>query len=211
MEQQDLYGPMPPLNGVQSNAAIMLGMLGAIGAGVPLLGAHFFFLLQMFHQQSGRGDKYTPAYFRARIYFYAFLLVLRGVAESALGALIRDDIGSGMLAAPVVTLPFVVVYPEISIADGLLVLCFGLLGIIIAVAGLRGMAVPYFGLGAFVIVFQLATYILTQIGLSPAPKVVAAILTGNTVIGVLMPVYLVANMQQRPDYCHLPAPSEVLL
>ena len=99
-----------------------------------------------------------------------------------------------------VSIPFIIVYPELSITDGLLVLSLGFLAIAIAAAGLKSMAGMFFGIGTLVMVFELGTYVVTQIGLGPAPLVVAAILTGDTVVGVLMPVFLIANMRDRFEY-----------
>lgn len=114
------------------------------------------------------------------------------VLSALLGLLMRR------LAMPVVSIPFVIVYPEISIADGLLTLTLGFLAIAVAAANLDFMAYPFFFKAAFVLVFNLSTYILTQIGLSPAPTVVAAILAGDSIVGALMPAFLIASIRNVP-------------
>ena len=88
-----------------------------------------------------------------------------------------------------VSIPFIVNYAGISIADGCLVVFVGLLGIIIAGAKLNSLAIPFAVLSFLTFVVQLALYNITQIGINGKdPLIVGSILVGATFTMMMTPV-----------------------
>ncbi len=45
--------------------------------------------------QAGKAEIYTPAYARARVYFYACLVVIRGIGEIAAGGIVHATLTTG--------------------------------------------------------------------------------------------------------------------
>jgi len=63
--------------------------------------------------------------------------------------------------------PFIITWASINIAEGVLMLLFSLLAIVIAATQLRSLAVPYTAFSFFCYVVQLALYATTQARLPP--------------------------------------------
>lgn len=203
---------LPGLNFAQSGGLKMLGMLGTFGLGTPLLGSHFFVVLHLLRIQQGKASKYTPGYYKPRVFFYGFLMICKGIAELAVGSILHRNIGSQRYLPPYVTLPFVVSYSQISIAVGLVVTLLGIACFVISIANLRRLVVPYAIVSFFVVILQLACSDLTQIGLLsafPSPPIfVGTIVAWNTIIMTLMPVYFLAYAHVMPSEVDVNATEE---
>ena len=65
------------------------------------------------------------------------------------------------------TIPVIMTFPSIAIADGVLVLVTGLLALVIGIVGLRSMVLPFCALSAFAYTVQLALFAITQANTLP--------------------------------------------
>ncbi len=72
--------------------------------------------------------------------------LLKGISEVVIGSIIREHLGGGRLATPVVEPPYVITQASLVIADGLWVTLVGLIGIAVAGANLTRMGAMYAGL-----------------------------------------------------------------
>ncbi|BDA51145.1 hypothetical protein COCOBI_18-0200 [Coccomyxa sp. Obi] len=185
-------GPMPGLSDTQSNALIMMAYLGAFGIGVPILAGHFYFHLKLWRYQSNKEEAYNEGYVWNRVYFYAFLVFLRGIGETAAGSIVYANLTSGRLSESIIDVPFIITWPSINIAEGVFVLVVSILAITITAARIKALAVPFAALSFFCFVVQLALYATTQIGVNPKnPLIVGAILTVDSFVAMFMPAYLI--------------------
>ncbi len=61
------------------------------------------------------------------------------------------------------TIPVIMTFPSIAIADGVLVLFVGLVALVIGIVGLRSMVLPFCALSVFAYTVQLALFANTQV------------------------------------------------
>ncbi|CAL8466471.1 g6007 [Coccomyxa elongata] len=195
-------GPMPGLNDTQSNALIMMAYLGAFGIGVPILAdivdrcrsllMHLTAHRSFVRLQSKKEEAYDEGYVWNRVYFYAILVLLRGIGETAAGSIVYANLTSGRLSASIADVPFIITWPSINIAEGVFVLVISILALVIAAARIKALAVPFAALSFFCFVVQLALYATTQIGVNAKnPLIVGAILTVDSFVAMFMPAYLI--------------------
>ncbi|CAL8466470.1 g6006 [Coccomyxa elongata] len=141
---------------------------------------------------SKKEEAYDEGYVWNRVYFYAFLVFLRGIGETAAGSIAYANLTSGRLSPSIVDVPFIITWPSINIAEGVFVLVVSLLAIAIAAARIKALAVPFAALSFFCFTVQLALYATTQIGVDPKnPLIVGAILTVDSFVAMFMPAYLI--------------------
>lgn len=72
----------------------------------------------MYRFFEGAASTYSATYYRSRLSYYGFLSFMVGCLQIALGSLSQQEFGWGQLPAPVVSGPFFILWPEISIAVG---------------------------------------------------------------------------------------------
>ncbi|CAM9235177.1 unnamed protein product [Scytosiphon promiscuus] len=108
------------------NSIAVIGILGFWGyAGT--VSALTFLQWKMYRFFEGAASTYSASYYRSRLGYYGFLSMMVGALQISLGAYIKSMFGWGQLPAPVVTGPFFVLWPEISIAVGICQFLFGIL------------------------------------------------------------------------------------
>ncbi|CAM9909275.1 unnamed protein product [Pylaiella littoralis] len=120
---ENVYGGAGPLQIPEEastgviNSVALLGILGFWGyAGT--VSALTFLQWKMYRFFAGAASTYSASYYRSRNGYYGFLSLMVGCVQIALGAISLQEFGSGPLAAPVVTGPFFIRYPELSILVG---------------------------------------------------------------------------------------------
>jgi hypothetical protein len=98
-----------------------MGMMGILGYGTGFLGSLAFAGFALYSFQAGKPGDRPGSYYASRLSFYAFALLLVGVAQMMLGIYIVIKFSSGPLPhGPIAVAMFVVNFPEISIAVGAL-------------------------------------------------------------------------------------------
>ena len=85
------------------------------------------------------------------------MLVLKGINEIVIGSNIKEHLGGGRLAIPVVEPPYVITQAGFIIADGVWVSLVGLIGIAVANANLRTMGAMYAGVCPFILLVPTCT------------------------------------------------------
>ncbi|KAL3134609.1 hypothetical protein ABBQ38_006438 [Trebouxia sp. C0009 RCD-2024] len=123
---------MPHLSASATKAVILMGLTGSIAVCAALQGGQFMFTNILLGYTTGKGKVQSTTLWRGRLYFFAFLVLLKGISEVVIGSIIKDHLGGGRLATPVVEPPFVITKAGLVIADGVWVTLVGLIGLAIA-------------------------------------------------------------------------------
>lgn len=159
------------LNMDQYEGIVTLGVLGSLAYCCALQGGQFFFAWQLWNIEKGTGLTYTIGYYSVRLAFYSVLALIAGLSQLAIGTFVWEELGKGRLTrhagvyesigAP----PCFIVYPELNVAAGLLVIIAALTGLERAVFPSRRGRVFFSGLWLLTWLVQIVFMAVTQLGL----------------------------------------------
>ena len=159
--------PVVPLDLSQYKAIVTLGILGSLAYCGALQGGQVFFAWQLWMTEKGDSAKYNVGYYASRLVYYSVFAAIGGVSQLAIGILVRAEVGEGLLmdnervGAP----PYFIVYPDLSIAAGILVTfasCVGLVRALVRNESGRGF---FSFLWALTWLVQILFMAATQLGL----------------------------------------------
>eukprot|EP00897_Mesotaenium_endlicherianum_P006563 jgi/Mesen1/5935/ME000301S05059 len=192
----------PGLSESQSDFVVAMGIFGGVCYCFALQGSQFFLAFKLHKIQSGKGDLYTPEYYRPRLGMWTGAVLIAGASQTAIGALLRHALGAGRFEAPVVSPPYMVFYPELTITLGCLVTLYGLVGLLFTVGVIPARpssATGFSLLAAFIFLSHMAFQNLGQSFAGAALVIVNSQLVGLTFSLTYFPAYLVAKLCLRGD------------
>lgn len=122
--------PVVGLSLGQYKGVVTLGILGSVAYCAALQGGQMFFALQLLMTEKEKGSQYTSSYYGARLMYYSALALIGGVSQLAIGLLVGGKVGTGRLLGSerVGAPPYFIVYPELNIAAGLMVVVAAVVG-----------------------------------------------------------------------------------
>ncbi|KAL3134610.1 hypothetical protein ABBQ38_006438 [Trebouxia sp. C0009 RCD-2024] len=182
---------------------IMQGLTGSIAVCAALQGGQFMFTNILLGYTTGKGKVQSTTLWRGRLYFFAFLVLLKGISEVVIGSIIKDHLGGGRLATPVVEPPFVITKAGLVIADGVWVTLVGLIGLAIAGGNVTRVAAMYAGLCLFTLLIQLALYDTASVGLAAMAIPVGSLQVVLTTALMLMPAYAAGHLDVLEDFTEM--------
>jgi hypothetical protein len=106
-----------------------MGILGVIAYGVGFLGSLAFTEFTVYAFDMNEPMARNAEYYRGRLLFYTFVLVVAGMSQLLLGAYSLSEYGNGPLEPPLVVAMYTISFPEISITIGILQMLVGYFGI----------------------------------------------------------------------------------
>ncbi|CAD7694893.1 unnamed protein product [Ostreobium quekettii] len=161
------FSPHPSLTLDQWRGAVTLGIFGSAGYSAAMLGGQVFFGWQLWRIGLGEGATYNKQYHASRLIYYSALAGVAGLAQMAIGILVRDKVGDGRLGAlmRVAAPPFFIIYPGLNVTGGLLVIAAAVAGFVRALIRHAGGRVTFGLLWAAVWVVQILFMGVTQLGL----------------------------------------------
>ncbi|KAI0566927.1 hypothetical protein FGB62_5g525 [Gracilaria domingensis] len=155
--------PIVGLTLFQNRFIIWMGILTSFHFCLSLQGGQFVFLARLVSAGTGRDFMKAQSGNKMRAVFWNMNLALSGLWTLITGALIQAEFGGGRLDAPFVSPPNVGRLPGMTIAAGVFMITWGLVG---AFFGVSGGSVPsfyYFGT-AFVYLFAFLNFTIVQFG-----------------------------------------------
>jgi hypothetical protein len=180
-----------------------MGILGILSYGTAFLGSLAFTEFAIYAFDSGKPTARDARYYRGRLLFYTFVLIIAGVSQLILGGYAIMEFGNGALRPPVRVAMYRVHFPEISVAIGILQMLVGYYG----VARYLGMVAvgPNDHQYQILLVIQwismLLMQYLVQIGYGPGDENAAAVPT-LTLLSVglnVLPAFLDYKMRTVPQ------------
>ncbi|CAM9302087.1 unnamed protein product [Ectocarpus sp. 12 AP-2014] len=186
------------------NSIALMGILGFWGyAGT--VSALTFLQWKMYRFFQGGASTYSASYYRSRLGYYGFLSLMVGALQIALGSFVEGMFGWGQLPAPVVSGPFFILWPELSITVGI---CQVLLGFYILYRSTTPGVGPSTGnkdSGMFmfqvvawsVFLISMGAQVLGQVSLAASPM--PALFIRNVVGFALFPIYLDVLSHTTPE------------
>jgi hypothetical protein len=176
---------------------------GFIAYAANLIGALTFFSTKLFRMQSESGlTVYNRAYYNSRQMYYTFLTLLAGFTQLVLGFYVQDEFGDGRYGDPIGYGPFLVSYPEISIAMGFLIFFHGVILFLRSVGPheSRVQYVSHFEVWTFFVFLAAAgMQILAQVAVAPSTASISAINIFNVLGLAVMPTYLDIKACATPE------------
>lgn len=159
--------PNPDFSLNQWLTILAIQIIGASSYCAALGGGQVFFAWQLWLTEKNQRSTYTSRYYSLRLVYYSTLALIAGVTQLVVGIIVRKKVGPGRLMPPetVTAAPFFVVYPELNITAGLLVILSAVAGYGRAVfrsASGRGF---FSGLWAFTWFVQVTFMTTLQLGL----------------------------------------------
>jgi hypothetical protein len=178
-------------------------VFGFIAYAANLIGALTFFSTKLFRMQSESGlTVYNRSYYNSRQMYYTFLTLLAGITQLVLGFYVQDEFGDGRYEEPIGYGPFIVSYPEISIAMGFLIFFHGVI-LFMRSVGPHESRVKYAshfqGWTFFVFLCAASMQILTQSAVAPAAYAGTAINIFNVLGLAVMPTFLDIKACTTPE------------
>jgi hypothetical protein len=105
-----------------------MGIMGIIAYGVAFFGALAFTEFTLYAFDMNKPMARNAEYYRGRLLFYTFILVLAGTSQLLLGVYSLTEYGSGPLEPPLVVAMYTISFPEIAITLGILQMLVGYFG-----------------------------------------------------------------------------------
>ena len=106
-----------------------MGLLGIMAYGVAFLGSLAFTEFTLYSFDMNKPMSHNAEYYRSRLLFYTFVLVLAGTSQLLLGAYSLMEFGNGPLEPPLVVAMYTISFPEIAIPLGIMQMLVGYFGI----------------------------------------------------------------------------------
>jgi hypothetical protein len=190
-----------------ADAASAIGILGSFALCAALQGGQFFFAADLLaYQQDKSEDRQKPGFIVSRYVYYAFLLLLFGTSQLAMGAFVFDLSGGGRLGdtgngSVVIAPPFFVVWPELTITVGCFTTLVALIAIVRAATKMTAAPGPFAWLVGISWLMNLTMTVISAVGLinTPALTFVASMLFGLITAVHVLPVYLDAELVRAEE------------
>eukprot|EP00122_Pirum_gemmata_P015650 Pgem_evm1s14633 len=198
----------------QNNFAISCGILGSFVYCTMLQGGQMFFTFKIWREQVGDNVWFTAKWWKGLLISSSLLLFVAGLAQFFLGVLARSVIGTGELVGSdrIFVPPYAVVYPEVNIFAGILVMVTSLYPLALAVlfkptqqnvgtsvTGPFSMVGPVMLLAFLTQVVCMGYVQASYIGAAPA----TAQIIGLTLLISLAPVICEMKMRVAYDDCNM--------
>lgn len=180
-----------------------MGMMGVLGYGTGFLGSLSFVQFALYSFQTGNPQARPGSYYRGRLSFYSFCLLLVGVSQLLLGSYVLSSFGNGPLPkGGIAVAMYMVNFPEISVFVGLVQILLASFGLARSFGVANGADNHAFqALAAFSWICTVSMQNLTQIAYAPggtaagmAPSVTMLTLGLN-----VLPAFLDYKMRSTPE------------
>lgn len=153
----------------QDKFIIVLGILTSFHFCLALQGGQFVFLCRLISAGTGKDFLKQRSGNRMRAIFWNANLGLAGLWTLITGAIITTEVDGGKLAMSFMSPPNVGLLPGLTIAAGIVMIVFALIGILFVVMRLRAHWI-YFAGGAAVYLLLYLNYTIVQFGLMAGPE-----------------------------------------
>lgn len=200
-QARDLEIPFIGLSMGESKFLIALGVLTSFHFCLALQGGQFVFFARLICAGTGTDFLKQSTGNRMRAIFWNVNFGLSGVWTVMTGALIQISRGGGKLAKPYISPPNVGRLPGLTVATGVLIVVWALLGILLALSKSPAPSLYYFVSG-LVYIFALLNYGILQFGFLPKNGGAVAMHNGLVYMVVFMGpyfVYLAAKEKHAQD------------
>lgn len=171
-----------------------MGMIGILTYASAFVGSFAFMAFALFAYQVGKPTDRNGTYYQGRFTFYTLLVTLAGLSQLLLGSFVLSRFGSGPLSPPIGVAMYIVHFPGLNIAVGLVQFLTGVFGLARRYGYLNNGKDDnrYQKCIATVWMLQLSVQILTQVGyapggmLAPAAPTIACLSLGMNVIAAFL-------------------------
>ncbi len=106
-----------------------MGILGLISYGVGFFGSLAFLEFSLYSFDAGKPTRRDGTYYRGRLLFYSFVVLIAGMSQILFGAYIIFEFGGGRLSPPIGVAMYRVSFPEITVAVGAIQMVVGYHGV----------------------------------------------------------------------------------
>jgi hypothetical protein len=106
-----------------------MGILGLISYGIGFFGSLAFLGFALYTFDAGKPSHRDAKYYRGRLLFYSFVMLIAGMNQILLGAYVLFEFGGGPLSPPVGVAMYRVSFPEITLAVGSIQMIVGYYGV----------------------------------------------------------------------------------
>lgn len=106
-----------------------MGILGLISYGVGFFGSLAFLEFSLYTFDAGKPTLRNRKYYRGRLLFYSFIMLIAGMSQILLGAYVLFEFGGGPLSPLVGVAMYRVSFPEITMAVGSVQMIVGYYGV----------------------------------------------------------------------------------
>lgn len=123
---------IPEIYSPNKNDVLFLGTMGILGLssyGVGFFGSLSFLEFALYTFDVGKPTKRVAKYYRGRLLFYSFVMLIAGMSQILLGAYILFEFGGGRLSPSIGVAIYRVSFPEISVAMGSIQMIVGYYGV----------------------------------------------------------------------------------
>lgn len=178
----------------------VLGILTSFHFCLALQGGQFVFMARLVCAASGSDFLKQRSGALMRAVFWNVNLALSGLWTLITGAVIRGQVGPGKLSAQFVSPPNVGTLPSITIVCGLIMLCWGLVGVGMALS--KAAPPAYFIVTGLVYVAMLLNYGILQFGFFAGRAAGGAVAMHNGLVFMVVflgPYFVLKNAKQDDD------------
>jgi hypothetical protein len=106
-----------------------MGVLGTIGWYASLYGSLACVAFAIFAFQSGKPGLRNRSFYQTRLVFYSTVMLIAAASQVLLGAYVMKEYGTGPLPnGPIIVSMYVVLYPEVNLACGCVMVATALFG-----------------------------------------------------------------------------------
>jgi len=106
-----------------------MGLLGLITYGVGFFGSLAFLEFALYSFDAKKPTRRDSMYYRGRLLFYSFVILIAGMSQILFGAYILFEFGGGRLSPPIGIAMYRVSFPAITVAIGALQMVVGYHGV----------------------------------------------------------------------------------
>lgn len=106
-----------------------MGILGLISYGIGFFGSLAFLEFALYTFDAGKPTHRDAKYYRGRLLFYSFVMLIAGMSQLLLGAYVIFEFGEGPLSPPIGVAMYRVSFPEITMAVGSIQMVVGYYGV----------------------------------------------------------------------------------
>jgi len=107
----------------------VMGILGLISYGLGFFGSLAFLESALYTFDVGKPTYRDAKYYRGRLLFYSFVVLIAGMSQILLGAYVLFEFGGGPISPPVGVAMYRVSFPEITMAVGSIQMTVGYYGV----------------------------------------------------------------------------------
>ena len=183
----------------ESRFLATLGILTSASFCLALQGGQFLFMARLVSAATGSDFLKQASGARMRAMFWNGNWAMSGLWTLVTGVLIHARVGGGRLTTVFASPPNVGLLPGLTIATGVIVLLWGLGGILLAVTKRTPMARPFATLSSVVFVVMFLNYAMVQIAIIPeGPAVAGSLHSGlSFMVAFLGPYFLVKQEEEE--------------